>query len=201
MSLFSNFTGGDTRRSLRQAERKLGENFGYGRNALIEGRDQALGYLEPYQDGGESLDFYDRLLAGDEEAVRVAMENPMFSGQLQNAQNALLANQNARGMSGSGAAALAAARVNQDDAYRRIGLYGNRAQMGGQYAGMGAQTSMAAANALNQNFMGEGQGRANIQGQIGQTYNAGMNNLLGIAGAGIKAMGPGGLFGRKGLFG
>jgi len=186
MSIFSNFSGGEDRRARRKAISTLQGGQDNALAALQGGYDTAQGYLEPYQDQGESLDFYDSLLAGDPDAVEQFHGNPLFDQQLQNQQNALLRNLNARGMSGSGAGALAAARVNQDDTYRRLGLYGNRAQMGGQFAGQAA----GLASGLGQQQAGVYQNTANAisgnQAAMGQTYNTGMNNLLNIAGAGLK---------------
>lgn len=182
MGLFSNWNGSDSRKDLRRAQGALTEGYNTGLGALGAGRDQALGYLSPYMDDGASMDFYDRLLAGDQGAVETAMGNPMFSGALQAEQNATLANMNARGMGGSGAAALAAARVNNEDGYRRLGLYRDRAGMGAQFAGMGADIATGYGNNAANLAMQNAQGQAGIHRSIAETRNTGMNNLMGLMG-------------------
>ena len=201
MGLFSNFFGGDSRRDIRRGQETAN-------NALLAGNETAQGYfddafetsqgyLDPYiESGAQGQSMYADLLGINGAASRgtaqnLLMSDPAFRGQLGQDQNAMLRAMNARGMSGSGAGALAAERVFQQN-------YGNTLN---RYAGLGQQGQQAASAGANlaTNY---GQNSANLQygtqqqiagnaitsaNAVANTRNTGINNMLGLVGLNQKA--------------
>lgn len=198
-------------RGATRARNELAQGYETARPVLEQGYDDAIGAMSPYAEGGQAgfSAYLDALgLNGADaraEFQNMLMSDPAFTGALAQDQNAVARAMNARGQGGSGAAALAAERVFQQN-------YGNTLN---RYAGLGDR-GMQAAGAQSNLLARQGENLANLDyGYRQQTGNAwqgmhnavagskqaGMNNLIGIAGTATKAMGPGGLFGSKGLFG
>lgn len=215
MGLFSNFFGGDAKKYITGSTKKANALLEEGKAAatpLIQGGyDQAIAGMQPYMEGGAAgQTMYDDLLGLNGPEARAAaqellMSDPAFQGQLGQSQNALLRGMNARGMSGSGAGALAAERVFQQQYGDVLGRYANRGAQGMQAAGATGQFAVGRGQDLGNLEFGTRQMLANNQinkgNALASNANTGMNNLLGVAGLGVKAMGGGGLFGQKGLFG
>lgn len=203
MGLFSNFSGGDSRRDLRHAVRTsntlIRDGMERGEGYLNSSYDRSRQDIDPYLESGQrGQQFYDDLLGlngGDARDSRqdFLMSDRAFSGKLGQDQNAMLRAMNARGMSGSGAGALAAERVFQQNYGNTLNRYANRGQQGAQMAQFGAGMSQQ-NGAANANLQMQGAGmmsnnQMNAYGNISKTRNAGMNNMLAIAGAGTKMAG------------
>lgn len=203
MGLFSNFFGGDQRRDIRNGLNESNQILNQGRDDAQgyydRGYEQAQGYINPYiQSGQQGQQFYDDLLGlngagARDERQQFLMSDPAFQGQLGQQQNALLRQMNAMGNSNSGAGALAAERVFQQNYGNTLDRYANRGQQGFQAAGMGANLAQQYAGQSGGLQFGTAQQKAgntaSAYNAIGQTRNTGMNNLLGIAGLATKAYG------------
>lgn len=186
-------------RGVADASRYIGE-------AYTEGREN----LQPYIQGGQQgQSFYEDLLGlnGPEAraaAQQVMMSDPANQGQLGQAQNAMLRQMNARGLDGSGAGALAAERVFQQNYGNLMNRYAGLGQQGFQAAGAGASLATNWGNTMGNLTYGRAQQGANLAtNQATQTNAANQaigNNMLSIAGLGMKAAGPGGLT-KTGFFG
>ena len=203
MGLFSNFLGGDTRDDIRNGQAQADGYLTRGRDNAQgyydRGYEQSQGYLNPYiQSGQQGQQFYDDLLGlngagARDERQQFLMSDPANQGKLGQDQNAMLRVMNASGRSNSGAGALAAERVFQQNYSGILDRYSNRGQQGFQAAGMGANMAQQyAGNSANLQY-GTAQQQAgnaiSASNAIGQTRNTGMNNLLGIAGIGAKLYG------------
>jgi hypothetical protein len=200
MGFFSNFFGGDSRRDIRDGQAQANQMLTQGRDEAQgrydTGYEESKGYIDPYIESGQrGSEFYDDLLGlnGDDarDAAQGILESDQgFQGQLGESQNAMLRHMNARGNSNSGAGALAGARVARQGYTQQLGAYGNRAAQGYQAAGAGANLATGYANNSAQLQYGTAQQKAANQisssNAIGQTRNTGMNNMLGIAGLGLK---------------
>lgn len=192
------------------------------RDYIRAGRDQAQPYfeegygaaiegLDPYtQSGAAGQGMYADLLGINGAEARAAAQNllmsdPANSGALAMDQNAVARAMNARGQGGSGAAALAAERVFQQGYGNILNRYAGLGQQGLQAAGAQGQFSAQQGQDLGNLRFGTNQLIANAAmgkgNAMAQSKQAGMNNLLGVAGLGTSALGPGGLFGKKGMFG
>jgi hypothetical protein len=203
MGMFSNFFGGDSRRDIRQGQQQAAGYLTDGRDTAQgyydQGRDQSQGYLNPYiESGQQGQQFYDDLLGingagARDERQQYLMSDPAFQGKLGQDQNAMLRTMNARGSSNSGAGALAAERVFQQNYGNLMDRYNNRGQQGFQAAGTGANlASQYAGNSANLQY-GTAQQQAgnaiSASNALGATRNTGMNNMLAIAGTAAKVYG------------
>lgn len=176
-----------------------------------QGYNQAIEGLDPYtQSGAAGQGMYADLLGINGAEARSAAQNllmsdPANSGALAMDQNAVARAMNARGQGGSGAAALAAERVFQQGYGNILNRYAGLGQQGLQAAGMSGQFAAQRGQDLGNLAFGTNQLKGNAAMGYGnamaQSKQAGMNNLLGVAGLGTSALGPGGLFGAKGMFG
>ena len=204
MGFFSNFSGGDSRRDIRNG---LGQANGY----LTEGRDTAQGYydrgyetsqgyLDPYIQGGlKGQGAYDDLMGLNGPEARARAQEQYYSsdaltqGKLGQDQNAMLRAMNARGSSNSGAGALAAERVSQQNYGQFLDRYNNRAQQGfGAAQAGGANANQYAGNSANLQYGTAQQMGANAisaSNAMSQTRNTGMNNLLGLGGLALQGYG------------
>lgn len=193
MGFFSNLTGGDQRRDIRQGYKQANAMLdeGYGKSQGYY--DQASGLFDPYmQQGGKASGMYSDLLGlngadARSSAQGVITSDPLFQGQFPSDSNAMLRAMNARGQGAGGVAALAGQRVLQQnygqwmDRYNQAGQQGFQAAnaMSGIKAAQGDNAYGFAATKAN-NAMGQ----ANA---MGATRNVGMNNLLGAVGTGLNA--------------
>lgn len=201
MGLFDNFNGGESRTDIYNGQGKakdtLHRGMRQGQSYLDRGRDRSMGYLNPYiQSGLKGSKFYDRLLGLQGEGARsnaqnLLMSDPAFTAKLGQDQNAMLRAMNATGNSQSGAGALAAERVFQQNYGDILNRYAGRAQQGYQAASQGAGINTQwGRDSANLQFGGRQQIAQNAitsANAIAGTRGTGMNNLLGIAGLGLKA--------------
>lgn len=183
------------------------EAYGY----LGDANATATGYLQPYMESGaQGQQLYADLMGLNGEEARAAAQqiitsDPQWQGQLGQASNAMLRQLNARGLSGSGTAALAGQRVlgeqygNVLNRYAGLGQQGQTAALGG--AGIAQNYGNQMANlAYGRAQQGAGL-ETNQATQINAANSSIGNNLLSLAGLGIKATGSGGMFGKNGIFG
>lgn len=200
MSFFSNFFGGKSRRDIWQGQATANAALDQGRDTaqgyFDRGYDQSKEYIDPYIESGQrGQEFYDDLIGLNGPEARAAAQEILesdrgFQGQLGESQNAMLRNMNARGLSGSGAGALAGARVARQGYTQQLGVYGDRAARGFQAAGAGANLASQYANNSAGLQYGTAQQKAanaiSSSNAISGTRNTGVNNMLNIAGLGLK---------------
>ena len=204
--------------------------------ALDAGQREAQGYLDPYTTAGSDANtMYRNALGMNGTAAQqgfgqnFAASDPFRAQNADFATEAIMRAMNARGMSGSGAAAEAVARQNLMRGSQDYENYLNRlsgvrdsgqtaatnmASMAGQFAGQranvrtgladaktrayGAQAENATnrGNALSNLSYGNAQQmagqRIGLGNALAESKSAGINNLLGVAGMGLKASGWGG---------
>lgn len=175
-------------RANAQATQALSEGYGQQQQRY----DQAFDMFTPFaQQGRAANDFYTNALGlGGQEAQSQAIgtltSNPLFSGQLAQDSNALSRQLNARGMGAGGTAAMAGARVFQQTAGNWLDRYRDAGRQGFEAAGQQGNIRMGQGDAA----YGYGATRANqaigYGNALSQTRNAGLNNLLGIAGTVIS---------------
>lgn len=201
--IFDNFDGSQTRNAmqtgLRFANNGINRAQRTGRESINRGYRQGRQDINPYlQSGRRGQGFYDDLLGlngadARDSRQQYLMGDAAFTGKLGQDQNAMLRAMNARGLSGSGRGLLAAERVFQQNYGDIMNRYNNRAQQGAQMAQFGA--NMANNRGLqnaNLGMQAAGMRSGNIMNTYNQkagTYDAGMNNLLGLVGAGTKIAG------------
>lgn len=205
MGFFGDLWGGFTGESQKKA---LAAGKQASDAALQSGYDQGKPYLQqasnafaPYaQSGQQANQFYNDALGLNGDAARTTAtntltSNPLFQGQLGQDSNAMSRILNAQGASGGGKAQLAAQRVFQQTAGNWLDRYAQQGQQGLQAANGQAN---AFTNQGNYEY-GYGATRAGQETQnanaMAQASGIGINNLLGVAGLGVKAAG---LFGGSG---
>jgi hypothetical protein len=195
VGFFGSFFGDDQREDLAQANKKATGHLKTGYADQKAQYGQAVQTLDPYAQGGQAgFQAYTNALglngAGAQQQVQQGYFNdPGMMGMEDLAQNRLLRSLNARGVSDSGQQRLASARVQQEN----YGSYLNRlmglGQQGQQVAG--AQSGLQAQ--MGDNAMGYGATRAgqaiNQGNAMAQSRGIGMNNVLGVLGAGAQAYG------------
>lgn len=201
MGIFDNWDGGQSRSDIYDGQGKAKQII---HNGMRTGQDwlnrthrRSMGYLNPYiQSGLEGSEYYDDLLGlngwrSRDDAQDMLMRDKAFQGKLGQDQNAMLRAMNARGNSNSGAGALAAERVFQQNYGDVLNRYAGRAQQGYQAASQGAGlATQYGRDSANLQFGGRQQIAQNAitsANAIAGTRGTGMNNLLGIAGLGLKA--------------
>lgn len=176
-----------------------------------QGFGQAQNRLMPYAQSGEAaLGYRDDLLGlnGADALNNALMNNPVYSGQL----NLMLRNadraSNARGFGSgydSGVAALAGQRATMQGYQNILAPYMQAAQQGAAISDQMGSRDALLGQMRGDTRYGTNQLQANLRmGGINASNNAktgGVNNLLGTVGLATKALGGGGLFGSKGLFG
>ena len=192
MGLFSDFTGSQSRSDINNAYGKANKALATGYAGQQAAYGQAANAYAPYaQTGQQANAFYGNALGLNGDAARASAENtitsdPLWSGAFAQDSNNVLKAQNARGLNGSGAAALAGQRV----------LYQNYGNALDRYANLGSQGLQAAGGQANvlqgqgNNAMDYGQTQAgnaiNYGNAMSQTRNMGLNNVLGLLGTGLQ---------------
>jgi hypothetical protein len=185
---FGNKARKDMSRANAQATAALSEGYGQQTAAY----DQAFDMFSPYaQQGQKANDFYTNALGlgGQEaqgQAIGTLTSNPLFQGQLGQESNALSRQLNARGMGAGGTAAMAGQRVFQQTAGNWLDRYRDAGRQGFEATNQQGNIRMGQGD----NAMGYGATRAgqavNYGNALSQTRNAGLNNLLNVAGTVIS---------------
>lgn len=205
MGLLDDFTGASARRDLRSGRtaqlNALAAGEAGAAGQLAEGYSTARGYLDPYITSGRGYQsMYDDLMGingpeARERAQALVSSDPMWQGRLGMDQNAALRNLNARGLSGSGAAALAGQRVLMERYGDVLGRYQQGGQMGMAAAGAGADLASRYGSERAGLTFGAAQQRAGVEGSFSNAMAAGrgtfMNNLMGIASLAVAGFTPG----------
>lgn len=213
MGFLDDFTGASAQKDLkrgRTAQRnELMAGYDTAGGQLEEGYNTARGYIDPYVQGGQRYQgMYDDLMGlnGDEARTRaqgVITSDPLWSGALGQSSNAAQRALNARGLGGSGTAALAGQRVLLENYQPMLNRYQQGGQQGMQAAGMGADLASRYGSERANLSYGNAQQLAGVEGN----YATGMaasrstltNNLLGVAGTVMAGFTPG--FGGATAFG
>ncbi len=203
MGLFDDFFGKSQKRDLRSGKENADRY-------MQQGYDEAAGigrnYLQPFIDrGNRAGDMYDNALGVNGRGAQQQFMTQYGSSDPFRQQNMDAANQsvrrtyNARGMDTSGNALLAAARASQERGSQDYNNYLNRLQ-GAQ--GQGAQMAGNLGNALMNMRYGYGNQQAGNEisyaNALAQSRTAGIQNLMGLGGAALKAYAGGGFGGGGG---
>lgn len=146
------FTGAQTNYDRALADQRGG--YQTATNAITQGRDQALGALDPYMQGSQQgRAMYENALginglgAQQQFGTHFAAHDPFRAQNADFSTEAMMRSLNARGLSGSGYGAQAVARENlrrgsedyNNYLNRLQGVYGMGAEMAGQAAGISTQ--------------------------------------------------------------
>lgn len=200
-NLFGGLTGSSQRKALRNANAQAQGYLDTGEGDLRAGYNKAFGYIDPYAQMGlqAQTSYFDALgLNGEQARARfqqMYQSDPMLSGAAALDQNRLMKLYNAQGSANSGVAALAGARAGMENYGNFLNRFAGQGQQGQQAAQFGAGLSAQ----RGQDLLGLSATRAgnaiNFGNAMASSHNSGINNLLSIAGLGLKAFGVGG-FGK-----
>lgn len=188
------FLGKSARRDLASANKKATSALEQGYGQQTQRYNQAAWLYDPYvSEGRAGSQMYNALLGlGGADEAQSAYDTladlPAFQGELASDSNALLRNLNARGMGAGGTSAIAGQRVLQEN----IGNWLNRYRDAGAQ-GYQATNALAGVRASQgDNAMGYGATRAgqavNYGNALAQSRNTGVNNLIGLLGAGGQVL-------------
>lgn len=212
MGFFSDLVDGFTGKAQKDAavdshraySNALNRGVAQARPEFEQGYGNAMEAYQPLADQGQE---YNALLANlyglngaDEqgEAQNAFMQDPMRQGQLSMAVRGADRGANASGLWGSGRQALAGERAAQGVYDNWLAGVGNQAARGAGYIGNRAMLDVEQGNTIGNMLYGteaaKGQSAAGMNQAIGQSKSVFGNNLMGIAGLGVKAA-TGGLFG------
>lgn len=193
MGFFADFSGASARKDINAANSKANAALQSGYNASQGYYDDAASSYDPYaSSGGAANQAYMDLMGLNGADARTAAQgvvtsDPLWSGKLGEDTNAVLKNLNARGMGASGAAALAGHRVLLQNYNGVLDRYANLGRQG--FEATGAKAGVLTGQ--GDNAFGFGATKANNALQYGnamaQARNTGVNNILGVIGAGAKA--------------
>lgn len=188
MGFFGSFFGNDQRKDLQRANAQATQALDKGYADSMQRYDQAAGLLDPYaQSGAEGNAMYAALLRGDPDAIAQFNANPILQGNIGQASNAMMRYLNARGGAAGGTGAAAMQRVGQQGAMQFLDQYRGLGQQGFQAAGAQAGIRQGQGDAAY-GFGATKAGQAiNYGNAMAGTRNIGINNLLNLAGTGIKA--------------
>lgn len=205
MGLWDAFTGAAQAKTIKkgsqQAQNALMTGYNTAGGALDTSYDTARGYVDPYVGTGTRYQQrYDDLMGlnGDEArtaAQGVITSDPLWSGQLAQAQNAALRNLNARGLSGSGTAALAGQRVLLENYQNMLNRYQQGGQQGLAASGMGADIASRYGSARAGLDYGNAQQLAGVHqstaNALAQAQGILPQHLMGLASMAISGFTPG----------
>lgn len=208
--LWDSFTGDAQADAARKADklyrRGLTTAVNQARPVFEEGYGAAMDQYQPLADQGQQ---YNALLAdlygvngqdAQSAAQEMYMNDPMRQGQLSMAIRGVDRGANASGLYGSGRMALAGERAAQGLYNDWMQGFGNQAARGAGYVGNRAMLDIDQGNTIGNMLYGteaaKAQSRAGSAQAVGQAKGMFANNLLGVAGLGVKAA-TGGLFGGR----
>lgn len=188
------FFGNQARRDMASANKKATAALGEGYGQQTAAYDEAGAMYDPYiASGGNALERYNDLIGlnGGEAAggaYDALASLPAFSGKLAQDSNAVARNLNARGMGAGGTAAMAGERVLQQNIGNWLDRYRDAGRDGFSATGAKSNIVMGKGDAA----MGYGATRAgqavNYGNSLSQSRNAGLNNLLSLAGTAITGV-------------
>ena len=208
--LLDGFTGKAQQRDIQAANAQATTQLGQGRDAALQQYGTARDMFNPYAEqgarsnalygdltGANGVDKYKAGMAG------YAGSDPFRDQNADYANNALMRQYSARGQSG-GNAGLAVARAQTERGATDFNTYMQRLQGQGQQGlqATGAQSGITTgmgdiSNGYGQQMAGNA---INYGNAMAGTRNILGNNLMGLAGVGLKAFAPqiGGMFGGGG---
>lgn len=187
MRFFSSFFGGDQRKDLQRANAQASAEMAGGRDRYNQRMDEAYSLIQPMAErGNEANAMHAALLRGDPEAVQQFQSNPILQGKIAQDSNAMLRYLNARGGATGGRGLAAAQQVAQRGALDFLDRYG---QFGQQVQAMGALAGIRQGQGdMEYGYGASKAGQAvNFGNAMAESRNIGVNNLLNLAGVGIKA--------------
>jgi hypothetical protein len=201
MSFFGSLFGNDQRKDIEAANAKATGALAQGKTEAIGSYGQAKGYFDPYaQQGGRANALYgDATGANGVDAYRGAMSryagaDPFRDQNADYANNALMRQYNARGMGNSGNASLAVARAQTERGAQDWGNYLQRLQGQGQQGlqATGAQAGLQQGIGDIQSGFGQqsASNAINYGNAMASSRNIGPQNMMGLAGLGMKAFAP-----------
>ncbi|WP_299476985.1 hypothetical protein [uncultured Paracoccus sp.] len=200
MGIFSNWSGGDSRRDLKRGAATAQGRFDQAGQTYGQQYATAQGRFAPYAETGQKANslYSDFLGLNGQPAQRTAygnyQESPYADFDRDRITSANARSMNARGLGGSGVEALASARALREYGTQGMETYLNRLQ-GMQGQGLGIANTLAGLDTGYGTAMGglEGQ-RAGLDTQLASalasTRSMGLQNTLGaISGLGGLALG------------
>ena len=208
MSFFQDFFGKTQQKDLSagraQADATINQYGDRARSAYQQGADQASGYYAPWSQSGQrgqtayenSLGLNGDTGAQDALAMYKSASNPSLGYMQDQAQLGIDRAANARGFLNSGGNALAAAKARMDLGYQDYQNWQNNIRGVGQqgYAADAARAGIAqnAGQYAANSYQGQGEALAgnaiNYSNALAASRNIGINNLLGVAGVGVRAV-------------
>lgn len=206
MGLFDDFLGKSQKRDLQSgkanADRAMQQGYDEAAGIGRDYYDKSTSYLAPFIDrGNRAGSMYDNALGVNGRGAQrqfmasYADNDPFRQQNLDAATQAIRRQYNARGMDTSGNALLAAARASQERGSTDYNAYLNRLQgaqgQGAQFASQGAGMAGQFGNALMGMRYGYGQQQAgndiSYANALAASRTAGIQNLMGLGGAALKA--------------
>lgn len=201
MSIFGNFSGGQSRRDLRTGFRNANASLDRGISGYRTAYGTAQDRYAPFAQSGQQANrLYGNFLGlngGDaqRDAFSGYQEGPYANFDRDRITQASARSNNARGYGGSGVEAMATARALQQYGQQGMDRYLDR--LGGMQ-GQGFQAANALANldtGMGNAELGVANQRANLDTQLASaiagTRSMGMQNAMGLAQLGISAFVPG----------
>lgn len=219
MGFFSNFGGSDSRRDLRNGANAFIDETNQGRGralgAINTGESTALDFLQGGREGG--LAALSQLMnavgvngvPAQQQFHDDFQDDPGFNAELDARLDAVGRSASSRGLSFSGRTLSALADEGQqfrrsafnDRLDRLSGLSSLGQQAAGQSAGIVTNNANQRAGIELNTGQALGNNQLNLASGLSSTRSAGLNNAIGLAGLGTKALSAGGFFGEKGAFG
>jgi hypothetical protein len=212
MSFFGSFFGNDQRKDIEQANAKATAALDKGKTEAIGSYGQAKGYFDPYaQQGGRANALYGDALGVNGEGARsaatanFAANNPYSQAGDDYAMKGVLRQYNARGQSYGGNAMLAAQRVGSERFDNRYNNWMGQLQGQGQQGLQATGAQAGLQQGIGDIQSGYGQQSAsnaiNYGNAMAGSRNIGLQNLMGVAGLGLKAFSPTPSIGQQGGYG
>jgi hypothetical protein len=203
--LWDSFTGEAQRRDIARGQKQsnalLDEGYGTAGGRLDTAYDTARSYVDPYvASGARYQSMYDDLMGlnGPEARARaqgIITSDPLWTGQLAASSQAAQRALNARGLGGSGTAALAGARVLNENYQPVLNRYAAGGAQGQQAAQVGAGLATNYGSERANLDYGVAQQKAGVaqQGANALAQSRGIlgNNLLGLGSTLITGFTPG----------
>lgn len=195
MSFFGSLFGSDQRKDLKNAKKASDKALNEGFNTATMRYDQGYSELEPYSQGGtDAYNRYNQLLGLGTDEQRASgqqtyLDDPIFGSMLNQQSNALLRQQNARGGTYGGQAVMAAGRLGLENYNNYLDRLKGQGDQGFQATAGQSNIRLGQGDAA-WNYGATKAGSAiNYGNAQAQNRSTGINNLLGIAGAGAKLIG------------
>jgi len=201
MSFFGSFFGNDQRKDIDRGFDYSTQQIGQAQNNVKQYSQQADALWQPYAQRGEqaSQTYADSLglngTQGGQNALSAyqAGRNPYLSFEQDQSQKAMDRTANARGALNSGMTAAANALARQKLGYQDYSGWQDRlnglGQQGMQATGQRSNIAMQTGNALADLNQTQAANGIQYSNALASSRNIGVNNLMGIAGLGLRGYG------------